>query len=467
LQECFEEKEGSSMVNSILELCKKREPVPQLSMEERINTFLEVELGYSEEEARRAASRCLQCEDPGCVKACPAGVNAKGYIALISQGKFKEAIEIVRRTMPFAGVCGRVCTHPCEGACERGKIVEPTAIRSLKRFIADYELRVGREKAAPVERTKEARVAIIGSGPASLACAYDLIREGYSVTVFEAAPQAGGLLRYGIPEYRLPKAVVDDEISYIEELGVEIKTNTPVKDLGDIFKHGYKAIFLGTGAGVGREMGIPNEDTKGVIHALGFLKQVNSGEKPSLGQRVVVVGGGNAAVDSARTALRLGAKEVTIVYRRSRAEMPAVATEIEESEREGVTIHILAAPVRIRSKDGQLTGIECIRMELGEPDASGRRRPIPIKGSEFIMEVDNVIIAIGQAVDKTALPPELEYTGLGTLVVDPITLQTNIEGVFAGGDVVSGPADVIAAIATGKEAAESIDKYCQSGREKV
>ncbi len=396
---------------------------------------------------------------PPCRIACPAGVNAQGYIALISEGKFKEALEVVRRTMPFAGVIGRVCTHPCELDCERGTVDESLTIRTLKRFIADYELKVGRERATPVERTKEDEVAIVGSGPAGLACAYDLVRKGYPVTVFEALPMTGGLLRYGIPEYRLPNKVLDNEIDYIRELGVEIKTNSPVRDLEKVFEQGYKAIFLGAGAGVSQKMGIPGEDTRGVIHALDFLKQANSGAKVSLGDRVAVIGGGNAAIDAARVVWRLGVKEVTIVYRRSRAEMPAAVEEVDEAEREGIKLHILAAPVRVLSQNGRLTGIECIRMELGEPDESGRRRPIPVKGSEFVLDVDNVIIAIGQAVDKAGLPKELTYTAWGTLVVDPVTLETDISGVFAGGDVVSGPADVIVAIAAGKEAAESIDRY--------
>jgi len=396
---------------------------------------------------------------PPCRVACPAGVNAQGYISLISQGKFKEALEVVRRTMPFAGVIGRVCTHPCELDCERKTVDKSVSIRTLKRFIADYELKVGREKATPIEQTKEGKVAIVGSGPAGLACAYDLVRSGYPVTVFEALPMAGGLLRYGIPEYRLPKKVLDNEIDYIKELGVEINTNTSVRDLGQLFEQGYKAIFLGTGAGVSQKMGIPGEDTTGVIHSLDFLKQASSGVKVSLGDRVAVIGGGNAAIDAARVALRLGAKEVAIIYRRSRAEIPAAASEVDEAEREGIKLHILAAPVRVISQDNRLTSIECIRMELGEPDASGRRRPIPIKGSEFTTDVDNVIIAIGQAVDKTGLPEELTYTNWGTLSVDPGTLETDISGVFAGGDVVAGPADVIGAIAAGKEAAESIDRY--------
>jgi heterodisulfide reductase subunit A len=396
---------------------------------------------------------------PPCRVACPAGVNAQGYVALISQGKFKEALEVLRRTMPFAGVCGRVCTHPCEKECERGKVDQPVSIRSLKRFMADYEMNAGREKATPIERTKEDKVAVIGSGPAGLACAYDLIREGYPVTVFEAAPKAGGLMRYGIPEYRLPEKVLDNEISYIQELGVEIKTNSPVNDLKDIFNQGYEVIFLASGAWVSQKMGIPNEDAQGVLHALDFLRKANSGEKVQLGSKVAVIGGGNAAVDAARVAKRLGAKEIAIIYRRSRSEMPADAGEVDEAENEGITLHLLAAPVKVLTKDNKVTGIQCIRMELGEPDESGRRRPVPVKGSEFDVEVDNVIMAVGQGVDKAALPKELEYTTWGTLKVDQVTLETNIEGVFAGGDVVSGPADVIAAVATGKEAAISIDRH--------
>jgi len=396
---------------------------------------------------------------PPCRVACPAGVNAQGYVALISQGKFKEALEVLRRTMPFAGVCGRVCTHPCEKDCERGKVDQPIAIRALKRFMADYELKAGREKATPVEMTKEEKIAIVGSGPAGLACAYDLVRQGYPVTVFESAPEAGGLLRYGIPEYRLPKEVINNEISYIQELGVEIKTDTPVRDLTKIFNEGYKAVFMGTGAGISQKMGIPGEDTLGVLHALDFLRQVNFGVKVSLGNKVAIVGGGNAAVDAARIAQRLGVKEITVVYRRGRAEMPAIPSEIEEMEREGVKIKFLATPVKVLSKDNKVMGIQCIRMELGTPDASGRRRPVPIKGSEFTIDVDNVIMAIGQGVDKATLPEGLDYTNWETLSVDPITLQTNIDGVFAGGDAVSGPADVIAAVAAGKEAAISIDRY--------
>ncbi len=396
---------------------------------------------------------------PACRVACPAGVNAQGYIALISQGKFKEALALLRNTMPFAGVCGRVCNHPCEAECERGKVDEPVAIRALKRFMADYELRVGREKETKVDGKKKDRVAIIGSGPAGIACAYDLIRQGYSVTVFEAAAKAGGMLRYGIPEYRLPKNILNSEIGYVEELGVEIKTNTPITNLKGILGQGYKAVFLATGAWISQMMQIPDEDSNGVIQALDFLRQVNSGEKPRLGERVAVIGGGNAAIDAARVARRLGAKDVSIIYRRSRVEMPADEEEIAQAEQEGVKVNILAAPVKILTKDNRVTGIQCIQMELGEPDDSGRRRPVPVAGSEFELDVDSVIIAIGQTVDRAALPEGLEYTDSGTLSVDPVSRQTSIEGIFAGGDVVRGPAEVISAIADGKEAAISIDRY--------
>jgi heterodisulfide reductase subunit A len=394
-----------------------------------------------------------------CATTCPAGVQAHGYVALIAQGKFAEALDVLRRTMPFAGVCGRICTHPCEGECERGKVDQPIAIRMLKRFMADYEVKKGRERATPAERTRIDRVAIVGSGPAGIACAYDLVRQGYPVTVFEAEGKAGGLLRWGIPDFRLPKDVLDNELAYVQELGVDIRLNSPVKSLKELFDGGYEAVFLATGAPVSQKMGIPGEETPGVIHALNFLYDVNAGKKVNIGEKVAVVGGGNAAVDAARVARRLGAKEVTVIYRRSRAEMPALASEVNEMENEGVKIHFLAAPVKALARDGKLSAVECIRMELGEPDASGRRRPLPVKGSEFTVDVDNLIIAIGQLVNKEALPKELEFTRWGTVVVDPTTMETNIEGVFAGGDVVSGPADVIGAIAAGKEAAISIDRY--------
>jgi uncharacterized 2Fe-2S/4Fe-4S cluster protein (DUF4445 family)/thioredoxin reductase len=396
---------------------------------------------------------------PPCQVACPAGISGQDFLYFIAQSKYEEGLEEVRRAMPFPGVCGRVCTHPCEPECERGKVDEPLSIRALHRFVADHELKKGRVKATPIERTKEEKIAVIGSGPAGLACAYELVRRGYPVTVYEAAPKAGGMLRYGIPDYRLPKEVLDDEISYIEELGVEIKTNHPISSLKEVFDRGYKAIFLGTGAWVSEKLNIPNEDTKGVSHALDFLRKINSGEKAQVGRRVAVVGGGNAAVDAARVAKRLGAEEVLVLYRRSRDEMPAIKTEVDEAEKEGVKFHFLAVPVNVLNNNGRLTGIQCIRMELGEPDESGRPVAIPVQGSNFEIKTDHLIIAIGQRVDEKGVIEELEYSGRGPLSVDPVTLKTNMEGVFAGGDVVSGAADVISAIGAGQEAATSIELY--------
>ena len=396
---------------------------------------------------------------PRCHATCPAGVNSDGYVNLIAKGRVKEALELHRETLLFAGVLGRVCTHPCEPACERGQVDGPVSIRALKRFMADYELKNGGMRVAPAKIARQDRVAVIGSGPAGLACAYDLVCGGYPVTVFEAAEKAGGLLRYGIPHYRLPKEILDYEINYIEKLGVEVRTGAPVDDLQKLFDQGYKAVFLAIGAGASQGLGLPGEDTQGVIHALDILRQANSGEKVSIGQRVAVIGGGNAAVDAARTAWRLGAREVSIIYRRSRAEMPAIGSEVEQAEREGVQLHLLAAPVAFLRENGRLRGLRCVRMQLGEPDATGRPRPVPVEGSEFDLEVDNAILAVGQGVKGGTLTSGLEHAERGTVRVDPFSLKTSMKGVFAGGDAVTGPNDVIVAMAAGKEAAISIDRY--------
>jgi len=398
-----------------------------------------------------------------CRVACPAGVDAEGYVKLIAEGKLKEAVELFRETTPFAGVLGRVCTHPCEMECQRGGFDEAVAICSLKRFMADYGLREGREKATPIKRSKEDKVAIIGSGPAGLACAYDLVRQGYPVTVFEAAPQSGGLLRYGIPEYRLPREVLDDEISYIEELGVEVKTNTPVKDLSKLFGQGYKAVFIATGARLSQKMGIPGEDAKGVIYALDFLRQVNSGIQIDLGRRVAIVGGGSVAIDAARAALRLGAKEAHLICLEcrdltSKDRMLAQEWEIKEAEEEGVIIHPCLGIRRILTRDEMVAGLETIAC-ISVRDEDGRFAPRFKEGTVPTIEADNVIVAIGQAVDRSMLPGGLGYTAEETVSVDPVTLQTSIEGVFAGGDVVAVPGDIIGAIAAGKEAAMSIGRY--------
>ena len=401
---------------------------------------------------------------PPCKDACPAHIDVQGYVALIGQGKFAEALALIRRTIPFPGVIGRVCNHPCETACNRGEYDQPIAICALKRFVADRE-----EEPAPLpvmQKPRDQTVAVIGAGPAGLTAAHDLVLQGYAVTVFEALPVAGGMLAVGIPDYRLPRDVLDGEIARIEALGVEIRLNTPVGGEGgptlDELCRDHDAVFVSVGAHLERQLRIAGEDLDGVAPGAVFLRDLNLGKPVTVGQRVAIVGGGNVAIDAARSALRLGAEAVTIVYRRSRAEMPASAWEVEDAEEEGIQFHFLANPIRILGQGGKVVGVECVRMELGEPDASGRRRPIPIEGSEFVLDVDMVIPAIGQMPDLGfAGQSELQVTRWGTLSADPDTLATEVPGVFAGGDAVSGPATAIKAIAAGKQAAASIHRYLQ------
>ena len=396
-----------------------------------------------------------------CRYACPADVRAQGYVALIADRKFKEAYDIIRKDLVLPRVLGRVCFHPCENECERGKVDEPVAICALKRFIADYVKKTEKEKPELLPKKYEEKVAIIGAGPAGLAAAYELVKMGYSVTVFEKDSELGGMVRYAIPDYRLPKSVLDEDIGYLVELGVEMRTNTVLgKDLTleDLRKRGYRAFFLAVGAQKSVKLGIEGENLAGVLHALNFLRSSNLGEKINLGDSVAVIGGGNGAVDSARTALRLGAKKVTILYRRSRAEMPAYQPEVEEAEKEGVEIRFLVAPKRIIGSNGKVAVIECLQMALGPPDETGRRRPFPIEGSEHTVPVDTLIVAIGQTLDSSTLPEKIQ-TSRGTIIVDPVTLETNILGVFAGGDATLGPASVVEAIACGKDAAISIHRY--------
>jgi len=391
-----------------------------------------------------------------CKHACPAGIDVPRYVALIAEGKFAEAVAVIREKVPFPGVLGRVCVHPCEEACRRGQINEPIAIKSLKRFAADHDAGIWRQN-SKVRPPTGKRVAIAGSGPAGLTAAYYLAKLGHKVTVFEALPEPGGMMRVGIPEYRLPKKILRAEIAEIENVGVDIKVDTRVESLDKLLKDGYNAVLLALGAHNGIKMRVEGEEGPGVIDCVSFLRDVSFGKVVRLGNRVAVVGGGNAAIDASRVALRLGAKEGTIIYRRTRAEMPASAEEIEDAIEEGVKINFLAAPSKISRENGMVR-MECIRMQLGEPDASGRRRPEPIEGSEFVMEFDTIIAAIGQRPD---IPAEFTLqTGRGnTLVVDSNTLTTNREGIFAAGDVVSGPDAVIGAIAGGRKAAEAIDKY--------
>lgn len=409
--------------------------------------------------ANTTAEKCY----PPCRKACPAEVNVQAYIALASQGRFKEALEVIRKYIPLPAVCGRVCFSPCEEKCTRKNIDEALSIRALKRLIADYELKKGTyEKPKPIPKKHSEKVAIIGSGPAGLAAAYELIKLGYPVTVFEKAPKPGGMLRECIPEYRLPKSVLDIEIQYLVDLGVEIKNNMALGKeitIDSLFNQGYKAVFLGIGAQKSQSINVEGENLQGVLHSLEFLREVNYGKKVELGNKVAVIGGGNVAMDAARTAKRLGADEVTVIYRRTEKEMPAHSREIEEAKLEGIKFLFLTAPKRFVGENGKVTSIECIKISLGPPDETGRRRPIPIQGSEFMFPVDTVILAIGEMPDISFLPREVEVTQRNTIAVDPTTLETKMLGVFAGGDVVTGPSSVIEAIAAGKRAAFSIDRY--------
>lgn len=400
---------------------------------------------------------------PPCRNACPAGVNVQAYIALISRGKFKEAFKVIRKHIPLPAVCGRVCFAPCEDACTRKDIDNPLSIRALKRLAADFELKMeGGEKPSPLPRNYDSKIAIIGSGPAGLSAAYELIKMGYPVTVFEKSSAPGGMLRECIPEYRLPKQVLDIEIQYLVGLGLEIKTSMALgKDftMQDLFKEGYKAVFIAIGAQKSLSLNCEGENLVGVIHALDFLRDVNFRRHVDVGNRVAVIGGGNVAIDAARTARRLGFKEVTVIYRRSENEMPAHRKEVEEAQSEGVKFLFLTAPTRFIGENGRLVSIECLKVGLGQPDETGRRRPIPIQGSEFIVPIDMVILAIGETLDTSSLPKEIEIAKGNTITVDPITLETKIPGVFAGGDAVTGPASVIEAIAAGKRAAISINRY--------
>jgi NADH-quinone oxidoreductase subunit F len=401
------------------------------------------------------AAVCKGLVKAPCTHTCPAGIDAARYVRLILQGKFAESLAVIRERVPFPAVLGRVCFHPCEAKCRRGQLEQAIAIRALKRAAAEYGGEMWKENSRHLAPTGK-RVAIVGSGPAGLTAAYYLAKLGHSVTVFEALPEPGGMMRVGIPEYRLPRDILSSEIEEITRAGVEIKTNHQVNSVEELFQQGYHAIFLALGAHQGMRMGVTGEDSPGVLECVSFLRQINLGNKVELGSKVAVVGGGNAAIDAARTALRLRAREVTILYRRTQAEMPASEEEVREALHEGVDIQFLVAPSQVTRDNGRLR-LECRRMELGRVDASGRRRPEPVPGSEFILEFDTVIAAVGQMPDaaRFGLP-----TGRGnTLQVDPDTLATPREGVFAGGDVVTGPASVIEAIAQGRQAAISIDRY--------
>ncbi len=411
---------------------------------------------------RCPAAVCQALFRTPCQHTCPVGLDVPGYVSLIKEGKFAEAYSLIKQRNPFPLVCGRVCNHPCEGKCRRGQVDEPVAIRDLKRFAADYAFELGLEYTPEVKERREESVAIIGAGPAGLSAAWDLAMEGYQVTVFEALPVAGGMLAVGIPDYRLPNDILKSEVETVARLGVDIRLSTPVDDIESLLKDGYRAVFIAVGAHKGDKMGIPGEDLEGIHDAIDFLREVNLRNKMEVGKKVAVVGGGNSAVDAARVALRKDAEEVHIFYRREKKDMPAIVDEIEATEEEGVFFHFLTVPTKILGKNGKVSGLECIRMELKEFDRSGRRTPYPIEGSEYMVDVDTVIEAIGQRPDTSFIKDnDIKLGRGGTIIADPRTLATDRSGIFAGGDAVTGPWTVIEAIAAGQRAACSIKRYLQ------
>ncbi|HOM03341.1 MAG TPA: NADPH-dependent glutamate synthase [Acetivibrio sp.] len=456
----------------------KKVPMPEQDPNVRSKNFLEVALGYTEQMAMEEAQRCLNCKHKPCVDGCPVNVKIPEFVQLIAEGKFEEAYNKIKETNNLPAICGRVCPQEsqCEKFCVRGKKGEPVAIGRLERFAADWHMKNGTASYEKPEKNGK-KVAVIGSGPASLTCASDLAKLGYEVTIFEAFHVPGGVLMYGIPEFRLPKKLVQDEIETIKQLGVEIKTNMvigKVYSIDELKAEGFDAVFIGSGAGLPSFMKIPGENLNGVYSANEFLTRINlmkAYEFPNwdtpvkVGKNVAVVGGGNVAMDAARSAKRLGAENVYIVYRRSEAEMPARLEEIHHAKEEGILFKLLTNPTRILgTDDGWVKGIECVEMELGEPDASGRRKPVVKEGSEHIIDVETVIIAIGQTPNPliTSTTPGLDTQKWGGIIADENTGATNIEGVYAGGDAVTGAATVILAMGAGKKAAKAIDEYLKN-----
>lgn len=454
-----------------------KNPMPSQHPLVRNRNFEEVALGYTAAQAIDEAKRCLQCKNKPCTSGCPVCIDIPSFIKEIADGNFERAYQLIHKSSSLPAVCGRVCPQEtqCEKNCVRGIKGEPVAIGRLERFVADWHNQNATETVEKPESNSH-KVAIIGSGPAGLTCAGDLAKKGYDVTVFEALHRAGGVLVYGIPEFRLPKDIVQLEIDHLKQLGVKIETNMVIGrilSIDELFELGFEAVFIGSGAGLPKFMRIPGENLKGVYSANEFLTRVNlmkAYKKDSQtpiqnAKKVVVVGGGNVAMDAARCAKRLGAEEVSIVYRRSEAELPARKEEVEHAKEEEIQFKLLNNPIRVLGDDkGNVCGVECLRMELGEPDASGRCRPIEVKGSEFVIECDCVIISIG-----TSPNPLIKSTteGLATekwggIIADDKTGQTSREGVFAGGDAVTGAATVILAMGAGKNAATAIDEYIQN-----
>ncbi len=453
---------------------KERMAIPrqhpkELAPAERIKGFAEVTAGYDEETALLEANRCLQCKKPSCVQGCPIRNDIPGFIALLREKKFEEAYWKVRETSTMPSVCSRVCPHEfqCEGSCVRGKKGESVAIGMLERYLTDWMVANHKSMSQACAMPNGRKAAIIGSGPAGITAAYILAHQGYKCTIYEALPVFGGMLSVGIPHYRLPRDIIGAELASLKSCGVEIKLGVTIgkdKTLQELREDGYEAVFIGVGAHAGKRLGIDGEDgTKGVLHGVDYLRRVLTGEEINIGRKVVVVGGGNVAIDVARTALRTGSDQVFILYRRTREEMPASKEEIRHLEEEGVRIEFLAAPVKVHADaTGQMTGLECVRMGLGEPDDSGRRRPVMVDESNFVIEADAVIPAISQTVEHEAdQGTDLKLESWGTYSVNPRTLQTSVPWIFAGGDDVLGPQTAAKAVYQGKVAAESMQRYME------
>lgn len=460
-------------------LILKKTPMREQAPDKRRHNFKEVALGYTLEEARTEAKRCLQCKKPLCVEGCPVNVQIPHFIKCIADGDIKEALRIIKETNNLPAICGRVCPQEeqCESKCILGRKGEPVAIGRLERFAADYMMEQEEDQQVPEMAKRDKKIAIVGSGPAGLTAAADLAKLGYDVTVFEAFHEPGGVLVYGIPEFRLPKSLVRKEIDGLKKLGVKFETNVIIGKtitIDELLDNGYEAVFIGTGAGLPKFMNIPGENLNGVYSANEYLTRINlmkaydfpnSHTPIKQGKKVAVVGGGNVAMDAARSALRLGAEEVHIIYRRSEEEMPAREEEVHHAKEEGIIFDVLTNPVEILGQDGWVTGIKCIRMELGEPDASGRRRPIPIEGSEFVMDIDTVIIAIGTSPNPLikSTTKDLAVYPWGGIIIDEETGATSKDRVYAGGDAVTGAATVILAMGAGKRAAKAIHEKLSRG----
>jgi sulfide dehydrogenase (flavoprotein) subunit SudA (EC 1.8.1.-) len=451
----------------------ERQAMPHQDPKVRAHNFDEVALGYSDEQAFAEASRCLECRNPKCVEGCPVNVDIPGFISRIKEGDFDGAIDTIKFTNALPAVCGRVCPQEvqCEELCVLAKKGEPVAIGRLERFCADYERKRGVTPPARPESTGK-KVAVIGAGPAGLTAAADLAKAGHAVTIFESLHDTGGVLTYGIPEFRLPKAIVKEEVEYIKQLGIEVKVGYVIGKIKTLDELGneFDAVFLGTGAGLPKFMGIEGENLNGVYSANEFLTRVNlmkAYQFPNYdtpikrGKKVVVVGGGNVAMDAARSALRLGAEEVSIVYRRSEEELPARKEEVENAKEEGIVFRLLTNPVRILEGENMtVNGVECIRMELGEPDESGRRSPVAVEDSEHVVDADIIIIAIGTSPNPMIFSGStgLETNSRGTIIVDD-SGKTSLDNVYAGGDAVTGAATVISAMGAGKIAAQAINEF--------